>query len=364
MTLPHFMIQIVSDIHLEMRKKQETAPEIIPKAPFLALVGDIGLPRDERLSSERVWVDELGFGEQDARLLELGVQKGTYSEQYWCFLKKMSNLFQHVFVTTGNHEYYGAVLQEVDSLLHKMSVALGNVTFLNKTTYRLELKELDQVFYVAGGCLWSDIPENARTQVGSRLADYQHIDILDLEQTSETTEPVVRKIRVEDTVRIHHEHVKYIKDQIEFVKQEQEKELQKQGPRQQVRLIILTHHAPMTGSSAPRFEGQPMNSAFCSDLSGLMDGKVIPLWAFGHTHYSTQREVNGTLVVSNQMGYPFEPHQETRFSNNFWVHIPDENRTPWFEVDEPPPPPATAAALPAHQTTEQKRRSSTFCLLS
>lgn len=63
-------IQIASDLHLEMGNRVE----LIPRAPYLALLGDIGDP-----------------------------STAVYEE----FLVAQADRFQKVLVVLGNHEYYG-----------------------------------------------------------------------------------------------------------------------------------------------------------------------------------------------------------------------------------------------------------------
>jgi hypothetical protein len=69
------------------------------------------------------------------------------------------------------------------------------------------------------------------------------------------------------------------------------------------KVVIFTHHAPsVNGTSAPRYAGSANNCAFASNLEYMMGDPVL-LWAFGHTHYSSDQNINGTRVVSNQVGY-------------------------------------------------------------
>ncbi len=71
-------------------------------------------------------------------------------------------------------------------------------------------------------------------------------------------------------------------------------------------MIIFTHHAPtVLGTGDPKFDGQPTNSAFATELTGepCWNSGTVKLWAFGHTHWSCDFERNGIRVYSNQRGY-------------------------------------------------------------
>jgi hypothetical protein len=71
-------------------------------------------------------------------------------------------------------------------------------------------------------------------------------------------------------------------------------------------VIILTHFAPlMKGTSDPMYESQTargMNYGFASSLETLFLPH-LRLWAFGHTHWTTDFEHGKTRVVSNPRDY-------------------------------------------------------------
>jgi Icc-related predicted phosphoesterase len=72
--------------------------------------------------------------------------------------------------------------------------------------------------------------------------------------------------------------------------------------------VVVTHHLPHPGSIHPRYEGDPLNPGFASDLSALVRDPV-KLWIHGHTHESMDYLVEGTRVVCNPRGYlPQEPN--------------------------------------------------------
>jgi hypothetical protein len=71
-------------------------------------------------------------------------------------------------------------------------------------------------------------------------------------------------------------------------------------------IVVFTHHAPTLAATAdPKFDGQPTNSAFATELTEEVvwtSGKV-KMWAFGHTHWGCDFERAGVRVLSNQRGY-------------------------------------------------------------
>lgn len=67
--------------------------------------------------------------------------------------------------------------------------------------------------------------------------------------------------------------------------------------------VVVTQHLPHPGSIDPKFAGSPLNPAFCSNLSALVEQSGADLWVHGHTHASCDYRVGSTRVVCNPKGY-------------------------------------------------------------
>eukprot|EP01080_Neovahlkampfia_damariscottae_P006147 gene6147-10154_t len=242
---PNLQIQVASDLHLEVYDDEKSLDHIIkPSAPYLALLGDIGLP----------------------------IRKKNYRN----FLFDMSEKFKLVFIIAGNHEYYHSSKIEIEAEMKEISKQKENIVYLENSIYILdEIK-------IIGCVLWSKCSEENKEAV-KRINDYNHIKI---EPNSEN------KITVDETIKWHEESLEFIKREIEESKKSDQK------------CIILTHHAPLKdlGSSEPTFYGSGTNEGFCTDLRYLM-GDPILLWAYGHTHWPQDIKIEGTRIVSNPSGY-------------------------------------------------------------
>ena len=71
-------------------------------------------------------------------------------------------------------------------------------------------------------------------------------------------------------------------------------------------LVVITHHAPhLIGTCRPEHDGSQFSSVFATDLSHLFI-EPIKTWAFGHTHHSVNKYVNGIKLVANQRGLSYE----------------------------------------------------------
>jgi len=72
-------------------------------------------------------------------------------------------------------------------------------------------------------------------------------------------------------------------------------------------IIVMTHHAPsISGTSAPARDGRGNSwSDYQNDIlggEGMPGLQIDDVWVFGHTHWSTDIEVDGVRVYSNQRG--------------------------------------------------------------
>lgn len=68
--------------------------------------------------------------------------------------------------------------------------------------------------------------------------------------------------------------------------------------------VVVSHHAPHPGSIQPKFRGDQLAPAYCSDLSGIIEQFQPALWIHGHDHGSHDYCVGRTRILSNQAGYP------------------------------------------------------------
>jgi 3',5'-cyclic AMP phosphodiesterase CpdA len=67
--------------------------------------------------------------------------------------------------------------------------------------------------------------------------------------------------------------------------------------------VVVTHHAPHPKSVHQRFDREPINPAYVSDLTAMIETFRPPLWLHGHVHNSFDYRVADTRVVCNPRGY-------------------------------------------------------------
>jgi len=130
-------VQYISDIHLEFYEDILNIP-IIPSAPILCLLGDIGNPN---------------------------------SLNYDIILNWCSKNYKKVFIITGNHEYYSInfTIEEIDKIIIDKIKKYDNISFLNNTIEKYEN------FTFVGTTLWSYIPETIKNYELNIYNDFKKI---------------------------------------------------------------------------------------------------------------------------------------------------------------------------------------------
>ncbi|KAL2144033.1 hypothetical protein VTI28DRAFT_9644 [Corynascus sepedonium] len=258
-------IQILSDLHLEVPKAYDVF-EIKPKAPHLALLGDIG-------------------------------NVAAHKDDFLGFLTRQLQQFQTVIFVPGNHEAYHSswpkTLQillafQTDSNARKHDASgavLGEFVLLDRGVLRLP----DSPDTMILGCsLFSHVPPESRTEVEMRLRDFFQTDEWDVDAHNE----------------MHKRDLDWLNAQVSAL---EGSDVEK--------IIIFSHWSPTLDARAiePRHAGSRITSAFSTDLSKekCFKSDRVKLWAFGHTHYNCDFVVKrddgaGPLrLLTNQRGYYF-----------------------------------------------------------
>jgi predicted phosphodiesterase len=201
----------------------------------------------------------------------------------------------------GNHEYYGAVMQEEIAEMRRLAEAVG-VQFLD-----CDEVLIDGVRFL--GCtLWTDFalriddpgfPKQPVRQLSDRyramaesarfLSDYTHINLVNTNASAWTSMlRGVRRLTPMDTLLIHRRQRGWLRRGLSEPFD---------GPT-----VVVTHHAPHRGSLALRYAEDWVSGAFVSELRAAFF-EVPVLWGHGHTHQSFDYQAGRCRVVSNPRGY-------------------------------------------------------------
>jgi len=184
-----------------------------------------------------------------------------------------------IVYVVGNHEYYGSSLAALDTM-YKTAAAFG--------VHLLEQGDIviDGVRFL-GATLWTDHCLYGKEAQGAAM------------QAAKGAMMDYRLIRTdrglltpEDTTELHRSAAGWIETAlaIPFAG----------------KAVLVTHHGIHPRSVAPRFENDPLNPAFASDLRGLVEGRGLSLCCHGHTHDARDFMMGTTRVVCNPKGYPGE----------------------------------------------------------
>lgn len=194
----------------------------------------------------------------------------------------------------GNHEYYGAVLdqeqiemrrQANDHGIHFLDcdeVAIAGVRFLGCTLWTDFRLRIDNPGFAGQPVRLLSDRYRSMTACSRYLADYSAIRIDDpLTSNSRGT----RRLVPMDTLQLHRRHRSWLRRKLAEPFD---------GPT-----VVVTHHAPHRKSLAPRFAEDWASGGFVNEM--LPEFFEVPsLWVHGHTHDSFDYRVGACLLISIQ----------------------------------------------------------------
>ena len=266
-------VQIVSDLHLEAPKAYDVF-DIVPRAPVLALLGDIG-------------------------------NAEPHASGLAAFLERQLRQFQAVLLVPGNHEAYHstwprtlAILQSLEEDVNERraagDAALGELVVLDRRLYSVPGPgglSSPSGTVVLGCSLFSHVPPERAAAVGMGLNDFFHIG---------------NGWDVAAHNRAHARDLAWLNEVVAMLHMSSDVRA----------IIIVTHWCPSLDARArdPQHTSDALTSAFATDLSGEVCFRTpkVKVWAFGHTHYNCDfvvgREDSGAAplrLVTNQRGYYF-----------------------------------------------------------
>lgn len=211
------LIQVCSDIHFEKGDIVEiNFNNIIQKnAEILVLAGDIGDP---------------------------------FTDIYLNFIKFCSELFIHVLVISGNHEYYNYSIEEVDDKINKICNNFINVHYLNNKTFYYE-----GLLFI-GSTLWSSISPDIKMSDLMTIKDYHKIKNFSPKISND----------------LFNKNLKFIEDNL----------------NNNINCIVISHHAPSYKCIPEEYKGDSVNCCYASHLDYLFNNTNLLGWIYGHTHYN------------------------------------------------------------------------------
>lgn len=191
----------------------------------------------------------------------------------------------NTYVFPGNHDYYGHRIDGDDRLAEwatalgwnwaqQRAVVLGGARFLCATLWTNMSLDRD--------------PRTNGATLAAKMNDYRFIRV---------ARGGYRKLRPEDTVRVHDLHLGWLSQQLDTPFD---------GPT-----AVVTHHVPHHGALG--YVDGVHDAAYASDLHRFLDlhqGPHTRSWFFGHAHASKPFDLPGWSLRPHSLGYPFETGEE------------------------------------------------------
>ena len=257
----------MSDLHLEFSPMNSIAPLPTDKDGVLVLAGDICPYR----------------------------HKSTLLN----FLRNASAQFSHVLYVLGNHEFYGyGSLTDGYEIVRRMirEAMLDNVHLLEQDQY-----SIGNITFI-GATLWTNYRNrNPFVMEVARAQMVDHVQILG--KTDELILP-------DEIYEAHTKSNAYVWETVAKAMHHDQSAVQ--------RVVVITHHGVSLRSIHPRYQGDPLNDAFVSDLSENILDTQPHLMLHGHVHDHFDYKIGDTRIIANPRGYPGE---KTGWDENFVIEI-------------------------------------------
>jgi len=250
--------QLISDLHLEYYKSLPDINKIItPSAPNLILAGDICFAKHKN---------------------------------FILFFKQISSMFENIIYVLGNHEYYNKIEDGFHSIA-EIEIYIKNKLKHLQNVHILQNNFIDLSGVVVIGCtLWSYLSK--KDMVGD-------ICILPNDFIK-----FRNKLRLKSSItnNIHLEHKKYLTDILEGFEEHKK--------------LVITHFLPSKKCIDPKFKFDTFNKSYYSNCDDIVEKADI--WCAGHTHKFMIKNINGTPVYINPVGYLWE---ESNYKKNLTFEI-------------------------------------------
>lgn len=192
----------------------------------------------------------------------------------------------HIVFTTGNHEYYGRDLDNLEIRINDFLKGHDRIHYLQNNNI-----VINGIRFI-GATLWTDY--NNRDELAMYIAEQNMNDFRNIRQKSYT-----QRVLPKDFYYRHIDSVRYIFNQLHESKEP---------------CVVLTHHKPfITKDLNWKYKDQNplLTYSYESDLSGefnkLPENKLPKYWIYGHNHTVRDDKVkykNGSIdFVCNCVGY-------------------------------------------------------------
>lgn len=188
-------------------------------------------------------------------------------QNYWDFMDYVSDNFEKVYFTTGNHEYWNnnkITINQIDNLIEDKIVNYNNVYFLNNKVIHHDEYE------IIGTILWSYPKLNIKNSFDFKYIHYDEFNNLN---------PLIMR-------ELYIENMLWLTNKINENNNDK---------------IVVTHYLPSYDFCMKHHKYLMARSLFASSLDYLIKPPV-KYWLFGHTHDNFMRKKNNVYCCVNAFG--------------------------------------------------------------
>ena len=200
-----------------------------------------------------------------------------------------------VIMVAGNHEYYGAEFDSMNTFFAGLQNRYTNFYYLQNKSFRIGGVD----FF--GGTMFTDFnlygdPVQAARDAAKGISDFSWINKRD-------ANGIDKRWTTEDHVAEHEHYCAMLNTWLQAT----------EGKKR----VVISHFVPHPVATDPQFEGSALNPYFIANMEKYMGWSG--LWLFGHTHHSVDTMVGKTRLLSNPRGYGSE--NQAGFVKNLIVEI-------------------------------------------
>lgn len=224
------------------------------------------------------------YQEETILLIPGDIHESRRTNQYREILEVLTSKFTEVVMVAGNHEYYGSNFVKTHRVLKAFEQEFSNFHFLND-----EFRIFGDVL-VLGGTLWTDYDKsNPITKLQAQLGmnDYRNI------RTGPPEQYWQRKVMPDDLEFLHFKTKDFLQKCLDNQRETCDN----------LKTVVMTHHAPSFASIDPQYKGDNLNGCYCSDMDYFVDSLGVNVWIHGHVHSSHDYMLGDTRVICNPLGY-------------------------------------------------------------
>lgn len=205
-----------------------------------------------------------------------------------------------VIIICGNHEFYKTEYKKQLAAFRSQAAKLDNVHFLEKDTVIINGIRFLGCTLWTNFALYGDKPKAvSQSHAQQYIADFRTIRF------------DKRWLTTKQVIELFDNSYQWLEQQLAVPFDGQ--------------TIVVTHFLAHRAGIHPMYEQRGfdyLTPYFTSDCSDLIQRFPITAWLHGHTHFSTDMVVeNGTRLISNQRGYPFEKWTYTKFDDQKVIEI-------------------------------------------